>query len=126
MAARLASPDFGVWHRDDMMLFNTASRTATGIPMGSEGVIFTAFHNRRVRVSVVAETGDVYGLELNGQHRSVLLGNLGMTDKEWGTRPIREISPVYVRAEKVFAGWADTPGLGRELSWFVNRLAGSR
>ena len=118
--------DYGVWHRDDMMLFATAPRTLSGVAMGEFGTVYSAEHNKMVRVSVVAETGDVYAFELSGQ-RAALIGNVGLADEQWDTRPIQERSPVYERTDEVLANWADlTGGLGQELSWFVNRLADAR
>ncbi len=118
--------DYGVWHYGDMMLFTTAPRAVSGVPMGEFGTVYSAERSRRVKVSVVAETGDVYAFELSG-HRAALIGNVGLADKQWGTRPIRERSPVYERADVVLPNWADmSGGLGQELSWFVNRLADAR
>ena len=117
--------DFGVWNRDDMMLFSTGFTNVLGSPIHGRRAFISSAENGLVRVSVVAETGNVYAFEEREPCRAALLGNLGSGDRQWRERDIRERSPVFDRADEVFTGWAtDEEGrLGRGVSWFVERMS---
>ena len=82
-------------------------------------------HNRhpyepynRYRVSVVAATGDVYAIGLHWPATVFLLG--------W-VRPAANPfdSDAYADADRRFEGWADGPGPGRSLNWFMVRYVNS-
>ena len=68
----------------------------------------------RYRVSYVGQTGDFYAIALVGgltaEGRVILLGSLGAGHVE---------KDVYAH----FADWAEGEGLGRPLSWFIERIA---
>ena len=117
--------DFGVRNRDDMMLFSTGPKNVLHALFQGVGVFISSAQNRRVRVSVVAETGDVYAFEEQDPCRVALLGNLGVSDRQWRERDIRERNPVFERADEAFTGWAtdedDSPS--QRVSWFVERLS---
>ena len=116
--------DFGVWNKDDMMLFATPPKGIRARVAEGLGMVVSAGHNKRLRVSVVEETGDVYAFEEGVNARAALLGNVGLSDPDWRSRPFKERSPVYARADEIFDGYAtDSDGsLGRPVSWFVERL----
>ena len=67
----------------------------------------------RYRVSYVGQTGDFYAIALVGgltaEGRVILLGSLGAGHVE---------KDVYAH----FADWAEGEGLGRPLSWFIERI----
>ncbi len=77
--------DMGGWHRDDIQIFDCPKRTSPNrqpvtIEAGDESYQrFTATSGDRVRVSVVAETGDVYALRFK-TGGVALLGSVGVTD----------------------------------------------
>ena len=78
-----------------------------------------------MRVSVVAETGDVYAMRFK-TGEVALLGNVGITDPEGGLSNSRERSPVYIHADTLIGDYTQKSGpLGRPLSWFANRLGAS-
>ena len=66
----------------------------------------------RYRVSYVEQTGDFYAIALGGQHHHdvILLGLLGAG---------HVAKDVYAD----FADWAEGEGLGRPLSWYIDRIA---
>ena len=67
----------------------------------------------RVRVSTVKETGDTYAIcEAVGSPTVALLGRLTLPQSD-------DAYPAITRA---FRGYADGPGLGKPLSWFVQRI----
>lgn len=118
--------DMGVWHWDDRGYFaipqgmEPPSNMQSG-SIGSESVyLYSATANDRVRVSVVAETGDVYACRLT-RGTILLLGNVRMKDPERGMG--RRRSPVYDHADFFIGEYAHSSSLGRPLSWFVERLA---
>ncbi len=120
--------DFGVWHWDDCGIFSGGTTDEIDVERtrfaGQDLLMLRAARNSRIRVSVVDETGDVYAIRSGlGEDRVVLLGNLGVTNS-WksGRGDRRDIGPVYERAEQLFEGWAHAKGLGRGLSWFIERI----
>ena len=82
---------------------------------------YTATGSDRVRVSVVAETGDVYAMRFK-TGEVALLGNVGITDPERGLSNSRERSPVYIQADTLVGDYTQESGpLGRPLSWFAEQ-----
>ena len=84
----------------------------------------------RWRVSVVADTGDVYAFDYNS--REVLLfgtvvptdGDSVNADRINARWPGRSTHPAtYCAADRLFKGWAENDSLGRPLHWFAGRLA---
>ena len=81
------------------------------------------------RVSVVADTGDVYACDRTSGE-ILLLGALvaGEGDQLAAERinarhrDMLPFPPVYCAADRVFEGWAEGNGLGRNLAWFVERI----
>ena len=116
--------DFGAWNKDDMMVFSMPEKSIGDRVLAGVGIIVSAAQNRPLRVSVVAETGDVYAFEERLPSRVALLGNLGIKDEGWRSGGLGGKSAVYEKAELAFEGWAmDSDGsFGRPLSWFVKRL----
>ncbi len=116
--------DYGVWNKDDMLLFSAGPHRVRPQDIGGGLVTFSAASGNRLRVSVVQESGDVYAAEAHGK-RVALLGNVGLSEPNWGEKSFSDRSEVYERADKVFEGWAtdDDRSLGRPVSWFVERLA---
>lgn len=69
-----------------------------------------------IRVSVNSDTGDVYaqagsGLDLP----SALIGRVAPGGRD-----------TIAEADRIFAGWDAAPGPGRQLSWFMGKLAAAR
>ena len=123
--------DMGVWHWDDIQIFDyprriSPDRQPATVEVADESYLaFTAESSDRMRVSIVAETGDVYALRLKTEEVA-LLGNVGITDPERGLSGSRERSPVYIQADTLIGDYTQEGGpLGRPLSWFVNRLSAS-
>ena len=123
--------DMGVWHWDDIQIFNyprriSPDRQPATVEVADESYLaYTATGSDRVRVSVVAETGDVYAMRFK-TGEVALLGNVGITDPERGLSNSRERSPVYIHADTLIGDYTQESGpLGRPLSWFVNRLGAS-
>ena len=82
----------------------------------------TAFD--RWRVSVVADTGDVYAIDRLGGE-VMLMGTLASTDADQpqASNSHRVAYPViYSVANRVFEGWAEGGALGRNLGWFAERI----
>ena len=80
----------------------------------------------RWRVSVVADTGDVYATDRLGGE-VMLLGTLVSTeaDPPQASKSQRVAYPaIYSVANRVFEGWTEGGGLGRNLGWFAERIAG--
>ena len=120
--------DMGVWHWDDIQIFNyprriSPDRQPATVEVADESYLaYTATGSDRVCVSVVAETGDVYALRFK-TGEVALLGNVGITDPERGLSNSRERSPVYIHADTLIGDYTQESGpLGRPLSWFANRL----
>ena len=120
--------DMGVWHWDDVQIFDyprriSADRQPVTVEVADESYLaFTATGTDRVRVSVVAETGDVYALRFK-TGEVALLGNIGLTDPERGLSNSRERSPAYIQADVLIGGYTQESGpLGCPLSWFIERL----
>ena len=65
---------------------------------------YTATGSDRVRVSVVAEIGDVYAMRFK-TGEVALLGNVGITDPERGLSNSRERSPVYIHADTLIGDY---------------------
>ena len=90
-------------------------------------------HNRatafdRWRVSVVADTCDVYAIDRLGGEL-LLLGILASTeaDQPQASKSQRFAYPaIYNVANRVFEGWTEGGGLGRNLGWFAERIAGQK
>ena len=90
-------------------------------------------HNRatafdRCQVSVVADTGDVYAIDRLGGEL-LLLGILASTeaDQPQASKSQRFAYPaIYNVANRVFEGWTEGGGLGRNLGWFAERIAGQK
>ena len=88
-------------------------------------------HNRatafdRWRVSVVADTGDVYAIDRLGGE-VMLLGTLASTEanQPQARDNHRAAYPaIYSVANRVFEGWAEGGGAGRNLGWFGERITG--
>ena len=86
-------------------------------------------HNRataldRWRVSVVADTGDVYAIDRLGGEL-LLLGALVSTeaDQPQAGNSHRVAHPaIYSVANRVFEGWTEGDGAGRNLGWFTDRI----
>ena len=123
--------DMGVWHWDDTQIFDyprriSPDRQPVAVEVADETYLaYTATGSDRVRVSVVAETGDVYALRFK-TGEIALLGNVGITDPERGLSNSKERSPVYIQADALLGDYTQESGpLGRPLSWFVNRLDAS-
>ena len=123
--------DMGVWHWDDIEIFDypiriSPDRQPAAVEVADESYLaFTATGSDRVHVAVVAETGDVYALRFKTEEVA-LLGNVGITDPERGLSNSRERSPVYIQADALIRDYTQESGpLGRPLSWFVNRLGAS-
>ena len=123
--------DMGVWHWDDIQIFDyprriSPDRQPATVEVADESYLaYTAESSDRVRVSVVAETGDVYAMRFK-TGEVALLGNVGITDPKRGLGGSREKSPVYIHADTLIGDYTQESGpLGRPLSWFVNRLSAS-
>ena len=123
--------DMGVWHWDDIQIFNyprriSPDRQPATVEVADESYLaYTATGSDRVRVSVVAETGDEYAMRFK-TGEVALLGNVGITDPERGLSNSRERSPVYIHADTLIGDYTQESGpLGRPLSWFANRLGAS-
>ena len=119
-----------MWHWDDIGLFSARTEWPSEQDViehdGETLTVTRADRNSRIRVSVVDETGDVYATQSGiGEGRVALIGNVGVTNPEFRTFS-RERGPVYDKAEELLDGWARAPdgGLGRGISWFINRLNG--
>lgn len=124
---RSGERDFGVWHIDDCGLFSPRANwplEPETIRIGDEAVtVLSADSGSRIRVSVVDQTGDVYGIQSGlGEGKVALIGNVGLTNPDYNRPGTDSLGPVYRRAEDILAGWADNEGLGRGISWFINRL----
>ena len=86
-------------------------------------------HNRatafdRWRVSVVADTGDVYAIDRLGGE-VLLLSTLASTeaDQPQASNSHRVAYPaIYSVANRVFEGWAKGGELGCSLGWFAERI----
>ena len=79
----------------------------------------------RWRVSVVADTGDVYATDRLGGE-VMLLGTLVSTkaDSPQAGNSHRAAYPaIYSVANRVFEGWAEGGRAGRNLGWFAERIA---
>ncbi|MCY4577741.1 MAG: hypothetical protein OXD31_01715 [Chloroflexi bacterium] len=120
--------DMGVWHWDDIQIFDYPRRISLDRQPGAVEIAdepylaFTAESSDRMRVSIVAETGDVYALRLK-TGEVALLGNVDITDPERGLSNSRERSPVYIQTDTLIGDYAqESAPLGRPLSWFVERL----
>lgn len=79
---RSGESDYGCWHYDAYGQFGPVLGNEVGnetLQVGDgEFIVINAGRNKRIRVSVVDETGDVYALQFgNGVERVALLGNLG-------------------------------------------------
>lgn len=70
----------------------------------------------RMRVSVSEVTGDTYAVYPQADSPVMLLGTIYLDPEE---DPYRQI-------DRAFAGYADGPGLGKPLSWYINRIAEHR
>ena len=123
--------DMGVWHWDDIQIFDfprriSPDRQPATVEVADETYLaYTATRSDRARVSVVAETGDVYAMRFK-TGEVALLGNGGITDLERGLSNSRERSPVYIQADALTEDYTQESGLlGRPLSWFFNRLSAS-
>ena len=82
----------------------------------------TAFD--RWRVSVVADTGDVYAIDRLGGE-VMLLGALASTEADQlqaGNSHRAAYPAIYSVANRVFEGWAEGGGAGRNLGWFAERI----
>ena len=100
-----------------------------GVPHSGEsdfGVhhIDPGYRGVKFRVSVVADTGDVYALnQWSGE--VWLLGTIVPTADDVDTKPRYPDNPypaVYVAADRLFEGWTDGLYLGRQVRWFADRL----
>ena len=123
--------DMGVWHWDDIQIFDyprriSPDRQPATVEVADESYLaYTATGSDRVRVSVVAEIGDVYAMRFK-TGEVALLGNVGITDPERGLSNSRERSPVYIHADTLIGDYTQESGpLGRPLSWFASRLGDS-
>ena len=67
----------------------------------------------RMRVSVSEVSGDVYAVYPQADSPEMLLGTIRLDPDE---DPYRQI-------DRAFAGYADGPGLGKPLSWYMLRIA---
>ena len=126
---RSGERDFGVWHIDDCGLFSGRtdwSLEAELIHIDSDVVArLDTNRNNRIRVSVVDQTGDIYATQLGiGEWRVALIGNVGITNPDYNnpTPADDDIGPVYCVAEEILSDWAGNEGLGRGISWFINRI----
>ena len=96
--------DMGVWHWNDIQIFDyprriSPDRQSATVEVADETYLaFTATGNDRVRVAVVAETGDVYAMRFK-TGEVALLGNVDITDPERGLSNSKERSPVYIQAD---------------------------
>ncbi len=82
----------------------------------------TAFD--RWRVSVVADTGDVYATDRLGGE-VMLLGTLVSTEADQpqaGNSNRAAFPALYSVANRVFEGWTEGDGAGRNLVWFAERI----
>lgn len=76
---------------------------------------------QRYRVSVVAETGDVYAEAVYPPNQVYLLGTIELTKN--GAENYPTIYPeAFQIADNLFANWADATSLGKTLYWFEERL----
>ena len=126
-----SSPESRIWASGTGTTYRYSTTRDASHPTGNPQPVevadesylaFTATGSDRVRVSVVAETGDVYALRFK-TGEAALLGNVGVTDPERGLSNSRERSPVYIQADVLIEDFTEESGpLGRPLSWFVNRL----
>ena len=91
--------------------------------IGNEpATIYSSESNDRISVVVVAETADVYAKrQTTGE--VILLGNVGLPDPERGLQGAGDRSPAYDTADLYIGDYAQGPGLGKPLSWFVERLS---
>ena len=85
------------------------------------------------RVSVVADTGDVYAFDYNSKE-VLLLGSVVPTDADSATaerinnrwRSEFPHPTTYCAADRLFKGWAENDSPGRPLHWFAERIAGKQ
>ena len=90
--------DMGVWHWDDIQIFDyprriSPDRQPATVEVADESYLaYTATGSDRVRVSVVAETGDVYAMRFK-TGEVALLGNVGITDPERGLSNSKRAKP---------------------------------
>ena len=76
------------------------------------------------RVSVVAETGDVYAEAQYGR-RVILIGTFGPPPLPKNLTDTRHLDWVSNMADKAFAEWESLYlGVGRTLTWFEERMKG--
>lgn len=77
---------------------------------------------QRYRISVVADTGDIYAEQQYHPQRILVLGQLPGADDPL-QRTAEAIPAVYPLADRIFAGYVGNDnGPGRTLAWFAARL----
>lgn len=111
-----AETDSGVHNTDDLEWDRHQPQQSgldvTGIA-GESFLVHSAVAARKMRVSTIETTGDTYAICDLGPNSPVLfLGTLYLPEDH---APLRTVS-------EAFSGYADNPGLGSKLSWFMLRI----
>ena len=104
-----------------------AERGGRSSPERDYGVHNTDGYSKmqRYRVSVVADTGDVYAEQQYLPQKVLLLGSFpGADDPK--TRTLETYPPVYARADAAFADYLEGPLPGQTLAWFADRAPAPR